>query len=64
MRILSAMPSTSVGYGHASESLAYVLTGASVRGSSVNVASKQNTPLGSHFNKVCSTMSVLIRMCR
>ena len=41
-----------VGCGHASESLAYLLTGAPVRGSSANVASEQHTS----FGKVTSTL--------
>ena len=45
-RILPAILSMIVGCGHASESLAYLLTGASVRGSSANVALEQHTPLG------------------
>ena len=53
MRILPAMLSMTVGCGHASELLAYLLTGASVHGSSANVASEQHMSLG----KVTSTNS-------
>ena len=53
MRTLPAMLSMSVGCGHTSELLAYLLTGASVRGSSANVASEQHTSVG----KLTSTNS-------
>ena len=46
IRILPAMMSMIVAYGHASKSFAYLLTGASVRDSSANAASEQHTSLG------------------
>ena len=53
MRILPAILSMSVGCGHALELLAYLRTGAPVRGSTANVASEQHAS----FGKVTSTNS-------